>query len=237
LLQGARAEIFYYFRLCVTLGNYLQMDKYKETFETWNKIAALYQDKFMDLDLYNDTYEFICNLISKDRAKLLDIGCGPGNITKYLLSARPDFDIFGIDFAPTMIELAKKNNHKARFAIMDVRQIDKINTKYDGIICGFCLPYLSQTDTQKMIIDCYNLLNEEGIFYISFVEGNPDKSGFKTTSSGDRAFFYYYTLDDLTQLLSINNFETLKIFTVDFKRHETELENQTILIVKKQMAA
>ena len=39
------------------------MDKYKETFKTWNKVASLYQDKFMELDLYNDTYDFICSSI------------------------------------------------------------------------------------------------------------------------------------------------------------------------------
>ena len=87
------------------------MDRYKEPFETWNKVASLYQVKFMGLNLYNDTYDFICNLITKDNAKILEIGCGPGNITKYLLSKRPDFDIFGIDIAPNMIELAKKNSH------------------------------------------------------------------------------------------------------------------------------
>lgn len=32
------------------------MDRYTETFETWNKVASLYQDRFMDLDLCNDTY-------------------------------------------------------------------------------------------------------------------------------------------------------------------------------------
>jgi 16S rRNA A1518/A1519 N6-dimethyltransferase RsmA/KsgA/DIM1 with predicted DNA glycosylase/AP lyase activity len=72
------------------------MDRYKETFDTWNNIASIYQDKFMDLDVYNDTYDHICNAVTKPKAKLLDIGGGPGNITKYLLSKRPDFDIFGI---------------------------------------------------------------------------------------------------------------------------------------------
>jgi 2-polyprenyl-3-methyl-5-hydroxy-6-metoxy-1,4-benzoquinol methylase len=144
------------------------MDRYEETFETWNKVALLYQEKFMDLNLYNDTYYFVCNSIAKDNAKILEIGCGPGNITKYLLSERPDFDIFGIDIAPNMIELANKNNPTASFAIMDSRQIDEIKTKYDGIICGFCLPYLSQTDSQKLVADCYNLLNENGLLYISF---------------------------------------------------------------------
>jgi trans-aconitate methyltransferase len=121
------------------------MDRYKETFETWNNIASIYEDKFMKLDLYNDTYDYICNSITKQKAKLLEIGCGPGNITKYLLSQRPDFDIFGIDIAPNMIELAKKNNPTAKFAVMDSRQINRLETKYDGIIGGFCLPYLSHT--------------------------------------------------------------------------------------------
>jgi 2-polyprenyl-3-methyl-5-hydroxy-6-metoxy-1,4-benzoquinol methylase len=219
------------------LGNTPEMDKYKETFETWNKVASLYQDKFMDLDLYNDTYDFICNSITKDRAKVLEIGCGPGNITKYLLAARPDFDIFGIDIAPTMIELAKKNNPTARFAIMDIRQIAEIKTKYDAIICGFCLPYLSQTDSKKLITDCYGLLNEEGLMYISFVEGNPEKSGFKATSSGDRTFFYYYSLADLTQQLSKNNFDPLKIFTLGYKKNETEYETHTILTARKKTTA
>jgi ubiquinone/menaquinone biosynthesis C-methylase UbiE len=83
-------------------------NRYIETFNTWNKIATLYQNKFMDLDLYNETYDFICALLNKPNSKILEIGCGPGNITKYLLSKQPSFDIFGIDIAPNMIELAKR---------------------------------------------------------------------------------------------------------------------------------
>jgi hypothetical protein len=52
-----------------------KMDRYKETFETWNKVASLYQDKFLDLDLYNDTYDHICNSVTIHNAKLLEIGC------------------------------------------------------------------------------------------------------------------------------------------------------------------
>lgn len=213
------------------------MDRYKETFETWNKVASLYQDKFMDLDLYNDTYDSICNLITKDKAKLLEIGCGPGNITKYLLSKRPDFNIFGIDIAPNMIELAKKNNPTASFAIMDSRQISDLGTKYDGIVCGFCLPYLSQTDSEIFISDCYNLLNENGQLYLSFVEGDPNKSDFQVGSSGDRTYFYFYNLDDLTEQLKKNNFEQIKVFKVDYKKAENEMDIHTILTAKKKKTA
>src|SRR5690606_1929583 len=98
------------------------MNPNQETFDTWNKVAEIYQDKFMDMDFYNESYDFFCDSIPKSNAKLLEIGCGPGNITRYLLSKRADFEIFGIDIAPNMIELAKQNNPTAKFEIMDTRE-------------------------------------------------------------------------------------------------------------------
>lgn len=209
------------------------MDRYKETFETWNKIASLYQDKFMELDLYNDTYDFICNSIDKPNAKLLEIGCGPGNITKYLIAKRPDFDIFGIDIAPNMVELARQNNPTAHFAVMDSRQINNLDSTYDGIVCGFCLPYLSQTETNELIANSYELLNDNGLLYLSFVEGDPDKSDFKA-GSGGRVYFYYHKLDDITSQLNSFKFGEIKIFKVKYKISETEFDTHTIMTAKKK---
>lgn len=210
------------------------MDRYKETSETWNKVASLYQNKFMNLDLYNETYDFICNLITNDKAKVLEIGCGPGNITKYLLSKRPDFVILGIDVAPNMIKLARRNNPTASFAVMDSRQINQIKTKYDGVVCGFCLPYLSQTDSVKLITDCYNLLDENGLIYLSFVEGDPAESGYKVGSSGHRVYFNFYNLNDLKKHLIKSKFKEIKVFTIEFKKSESEVDVHTILVAKKK---
>ncbi len=208
------------------------MDRYKETFETWNKVASLYQDKFMDSDLYSHTYDYICHSITKPNATLLEIGCGPGNITKYLLSQRPDFDILGIDMAPNMIELAKKNNPTANFAVMDCRQINRLNKKYDGIIVGFCLPYLSPAESGELITNAYDLLNEKGVIYLSFVEGNPDNPEFKTNSIG-RVYFQYHNPDHLKVQLLKTKFDEIKTFSVPYKKSETESETHTILTAKK----
>lgn len=209
------------------------MDNYQETFETWNKIASLYEDRFMHLDLYNATYDFICGSIEREKAKILEIGCGPGNITKYLLTARPDFEIFGIDVAPNMITLARKNNPSAQFAVMDCRQIGTNGKKFDGIVCGFCLPYLSPADSQQFIGDCYNLLEENGLLYISFVEGDPARSGFQVTSSGDRSYFYYYNLTELETILTKTGFSALYVWKLEYQRPEAETEIHTILTVRK----
>lgn len=212
------------------------MDRYKETFDTWNNIASIYQDKFMNLDIYNSTYDFICDNINKPNAKLLEIGCGPGNITHYLLSKRPDFDILGIDIAPNMVELAKVNNPKAHFEVMDSRQINQLEAKYDGIIGGFCLPYLSQTEGQTLIANAHDLLNDGGLLYLSFVEGDPNKSDFKV-GSGGRVYFYYHELNDIKSQLINAKFEDIRTFEVQYKIAETQFDIHSIVIARKAKGA
>jgi len=209
------------------------MDKYKRTFESWNKVASLYEEHFMDLDLYNDTYDAFCEAIEKINPKILEIGCGPGNITKYVLSKRPDFDLEGIDIAPNMIELAKKNNPNATFRVMDSRDIDQLKTKYDGIICGFCIPYLSKSDCSKLIKDTKNLLSEKGVLYLSFIEGDYEKSGYQSGSSGDKVYFYYHTLEKIQTDLSKNGFEITTISHKGYTRKDGTSETHTILIARK----
>lgn len=208
------------------------MDRYKETFETWNKIAKLYEDKFMNLNIYDETYDFFCSFLNNNQ-KVFEIGCGPGNITKYLLQKRPDLKVTGIDIAPKMIELAKINNPSADFKIMDTRKLNELNEKFDAIMCGFCLPYLSESDCSKLIKDSAQILNNNGVLYLSFVQGDVSKSGFISGSSGDRTYFYYHTLEDLKSSLFENNFEIIKLFEIHYPKAE-DVEIHTILIAKRK---
>lgn len=208
------------------------MDKYEITFKTWNKVAKLYQEKFMNLTLYDDTYDAFCKELLKVNPKVLEIGCGPGNVTKYLLSKRPDFAILGIDVASNMIDLAMQNNPDAIFEVMDVRGIDRLKEEYDGIVCGFCLPYLSREDIFKLIRDSKDLLSENGILYLSFVEGEYSQSGFQYGSSGDKTYFYYHQEENLLSNLKENGFETIGIEYKQYKKSDGT-ETHTILLAKK----
>ena len=133
------------------------MDSYQITFETWNKVASIYQDKFMDMELYNDTYDRFCQLIEKQNPSIFEIGCGPGNITKYLLKKRPDFQIQAVDVSASMVDLAKNNNPSAQFSIMDCRTIDTITSKFDAIVWGFCIRICQKMTPQnslKIVLVC-----------------------------------------------------------------------------------
>ncbi len=211
------------------------MHHYKETYETWNKIAEIYQDKFMNLAIYNDTYDYFCDNNPNPKAKILEIGCGPGNISKYLNDRMPEFDILGIDVAPNMIELAKINVPKANFIEMDCRNISELSAKYDGIICGFCLPYLNINDAEKLIQDISNSLNKNGIFYLSFVEGDEKDSGFKTGTTGNRVYFNYYNLAKLKNILLAYGFEVVKEYKIEYVRKVDEIEYHNVLIARNNL--
>ena len=212
------------------------MDRYQETFKTWNKLAEVYQDKFMNLDLYNETYDAFLSLLNKKNATVLDVGCGPGNITKYLLFKNAALKIKGIDISENMVALAKKNNPLAGFEVLDSREIDSLTEKFDAIICGFCIPYLSQTDCEKLIVDCKNLLKKAGILNLSFVAGDYNGSGFIARSSGDKVYFQYHNLDTLEKELKANSFATEEIFLKKYTKADGVEEEHTIILLKKQGA-
>lgn len=215
------------------LENNIKMNQYKETFETWNKVAQRYQDKFMDLELYNESYDAFCNSINKKNPTLLELGCGPGNITKYLLNKRPDFIIDAVDVATNMIALAQQNIPNASFKVMDVREINTIQKQYDAIVCGFCIPYLSQSDVSKLMADSHQLLVNKGILYWSFVAGDYNNSGYQQSSSGDRTYFYYHNLEYIIENLENQRFTINNVLTVNYPKNEHENEKHTVIIAKK----
>ncbi|MBL7923076.1 MAG: class I SAM-dependent methyltransferase [Bacteroidia bacterium] len=213
------------------------MNPEKETFETWNKMAALYQEKFMEQELYNDSYRAFCDAVKKPDARILDLACGPGNITRYLLQRRPGYRVEGIDIAPNMVTLAQENNPAARFSVMDCRDLYRLEAGYDGIICGFALPYLSEQECGKLISDAYRLLQPQGVLYLSFVEGDPAASGYKSSSSGDRVYFNFHDLKLVTRQLLQAGFETPALLKVPYPRPEAPGEMHTVLIAGKGSTA
>lgn len=211
------------------------MDQYEITFKTWDHLAQKYQDVFMDLNLYDDSYNTFCTYIQKPEAGILELGCGPGNVTKYLLNKRPDFQILATDVAPNMLNLAKINNPGATFEILDCRNLDSIKLNFDALVCGFCLPYLSQNDVLKLINDAFQLLLPEGIIYLSLIEGDYLASKLETSSDGQHSMFvYYYSEEFITKSLQEKNFKVAEIIRIPYTKSSGEQSTHLIFIARKK---
>lgn len=210
------------------------MDRNAEAIESFNKHAGLYNEMFGGLSLYNDTYDLFSTLLPARYSSVLDLGCGPGNISSYLLHKRADLKITGIDLAPNMIEIAGRNNPSGNFKVMDCREVKSLNTKYDAIISGFTIPYLNKEETEKLLCDCASMLNPEGVFYFSLIDGRYEDSGYQYASNKvDRSYVYYYSSVKIMGMLERCGLKIVQIEDLQWQRKEGRLETHLVFIVRK----
>lgn len=184
------------------------MDKTKATVAIFNRYAHQYQANYMVMDRYQDSLDLFWAKVKPEGGRILDVACGPGNITQYLLERRPDFSILGIDLSPKMLELAQQNNPTASFQLLDARAINTLNGPFDGILCGFGLPYLAKEEAVQFILDAGELLPSGGLLYLSTMEGDYSLSGGQASSSGGEAelFTYYHETEYLLAALEQADF-------------------------------
>lgn len=75
--------------------------------------------------------------IIKKGYKTLEIGCGPGRIQKALVQSRLNLKIYGTDFAPSMIEKAKKNVPKAEFILCSGHDLRQFQNSFFDLVYSF----------------------------------------------------------------------------------------------------
>ncbi len=206
------------------------MDKSKIAVDIFNKHASSYESKFMDVSLYHQSFDLFCKLIKKQHAEVLELACGPGNITKYLLQVRSDLKILATDLAPNMIKLAKLNNPSIDVQLMDSRAINQLPKKYDAIMVGFCLPYLSKEEAIELIKDASNVLNQNGVIYMSTMEDEYSKSAFKKGSAGDEIFMHYHQADYLITALEDSGFKMVELIRQAYPEKDGSQTIDLILI-------
>ena len=198
----------------------------------WDKISKVYEDKFMNILFYNDSYDFFCKQLPPN-AKIFEVGCGPGNITFYLNESRSDFQIFATDYSEKMVALARVNVPQGKFEVLDGRKLEKIKETFQGIVAGFIVPYFTKAETNTFFETCEKLLSSKGILYFSFVEGNENDSCYKTDINGYQLFFRYFEKAFMLDGLKKSKFQILEEFKIQYARNENESEEHTVFIAQK----
>jgi ubiquinone/menaquinone biosynthesis C-methylase UbiE len=202
--------------------------------EVFDLRAHNYQEKFMDVSLYAESFDAFCASLPPQSA-VLELACGPGNITRYLLLKRPDLNILGTDLSPNMIELARANNPTARFQLLDVKNLHQMNQQFAGIMCGFCLPYLNLQEIQQLVKEATRLLVPGGVMYLSTMEENKDhQSGIKTSSYGDQLYMYYHQAENLTRILAENQLDLIHLSRQHTAAQDGTTTVDLLIIVQKK---
>ena len=111
---------------------------------------------------------------------ILDLGCGYGENDKYYKEQGAKY-VLGTDISSKMLEFAEKNNKidGIEFKKIAMEDISLINQKFDIIISSLAFHYIK--DFNKLIEDCYKLLNDNG--YLVFSQEHPITTCIKYTEN------------------------------------------------------
>jgi trans-aconitate 2-methyltransferase len=66
--------------------------------------------------------ELLARVAPEDPGTVVDLGCGPGNLTRLLAERWPDAEIIGVDSSPEMIAAAQESGGTVRFEVGDLRE-------------------------------------------------------------------------------------------------------------------
>jgi len=212
------------------------MENFDLSVQRFDEFAEEYASRFDNISGYLEHLTYFCELIKADQPNILELACGPGNVTSFLKNRFSESRILGVDLAPKMIEIARTQLPDVDFRVMDVRDISALDGTFDAVMCSFCLPFLSKDDAAKLIADCAACLVSGGVLYVSTMEGNEERAGFETTSfSGDaEIYFNYHRQTNLEDAFVQSGFEIRQVKFQDYIEPDGSATTDMIFIAVKR---
>ena len=100
-------------------------------------------------------------------AKILDVGCGTGHLTKSIKDK--GFDVTGMEPSANMIAFARKNFPDITFTEGISVAIPFADQSFDAIICFEVLRYMDESETLKTYQEFQRILKPGGVFLATHV--------------------------------------------------------------------
>jgi ubiquinone/menaquinone biosynthesis C-methylase UbiE len=144
---------------------------YEKEANSYNKEFYVDKGKYSTLRYRHDyILDMVSDLDLKNDAKILDVGCGPGEMIRDLMKF--DRELFGIDIAAEMVNIAIAKTKSAgtkpdavHIAVGDIEKLDFENNYFDLIICSGIIEYLK--DDKGWLSEINRTLKKDGYLIIN----------------------------------------------------------------------
>lgn len=150
------------------------MKNQKNIIECYDKTAKNYAEKFIDELSYKHLDRILLNsfaIENKEKGKAIDLGCGPGQTTKYLSSCGMT-NIVGTDISTKMITTAKKINPQLDFDIADILNLKYSDDYFGSAIAFYSIVHFDYNQIKTAFKEIQRVLTKDGQFLFSFHVGD-----------------------------------------------------------------
>ena len=210
----------------------------------YNLVAKEYADKFLselehkpfDIAYLKHFYE-----VNQFQGKFVDLGCGPGQTTKFLYDCGCR-DITGLDLAPKMIDIARETFPSIEFLAGDMLNLPFANGSVGAILAFYAIVNLPLAAIDLAFKEMFRVLKETGQIFFSFhvsthTDGTNETVELKEFLNEQMDIvFYFYQVDDIVRLLQQQHFEIIDVIVRYPYSHEHATKRAYIVAQKKSIA-
>ncbi len=139
----------------------------------WNFWADKYDKLWVQKYSLKPTRAYISEAlddINYKNIKILDLGCGTGELISELMQKFSNAEVTGIDFSEKMLEISNKRNPSAKHIKMDTAELSKLEGKYDLVVCTHSLPYYKEP--KNVFKELHRVLKRDGRILVGFASGD-----------------------------------------------------------------
>ena len=177
----------------------------KEAYNVWSETYDTVENKTRDLEA-----RALRQMVSGEDLEILEIGCGTGKNTEYLLTFAKK--VIGADFSAEMLNRAKQKitAEHVEFRRLDLRENwDFDEDSFDLIVCSLTLEHIE--NIEFVFSEAKNVLRSNGLFYIGelhpFKQYQGGKARFEIESEIFELKCFTHHVSDFFQAAKNNNFE------------------------------
>ncbi len=193
--------------------------------DCYNKTAENYAEKFINELDYKNFDRIILKAFgeqNKDKGKIIDLGCGPGQTTKFLYENGIQ-NIIGTDLSTEMIKVALKYNPKIEFEQADLLQLKYSDNSFGSAIAFYSIVNFDYEQVKKVLQEVKRILINDGELLLGFHLGNEI---IELNNFLDKEVNIKFQLFEMDKLIEIIQQEGYKIIDI-LKRHPYKQEHQT----------
>ena len=143
---------------------------------SYDQVAVEYAEKFKD-EMDDKPFDRDClDRLAReagDLGPICDLGCGPGQIARYL--HRQGVDTLGVDLSPRMVAEAQRLNPEIPFHQGDMLSLPDPDHSWGGIAAFYCIIHIPREQVVDALREMKRVLKPGGVLLVTFHIGDEIK--------------------------------------------------------------
>jgi ubiquinone/menaquinone biosynthesis C-methylase UbiE len=186
----------------------MEIKGFNDTIDWYDNNAETYSEGLAKAIPIDDVKAFLRYL--PPHGYVLEAGCGPGR--ESTLFKENGIKTVGVDISKGLLEIARRNNPDIEYTEGNFLSLPFADDTFDGVWSHASLVHLEKIkDVRTALTEFARVLKSNGILYVYVKEqiGEEKTAVVADSLSNHNRFFRYYSVQELTDLITNTGFEIL----------------------------